>query len=157
MSKILKKSGKITAISVSTKKGEKKHNVSSAELILNYGVKGDAHAEADSVRQVSLLAQESIDKLKAKRPEISDTIAINPGDFAENITTSGICWPQIPIGTMVEIGTAELQITAIGKVCHSHCNIYKEMGDCVMPKEGVFAKVIKGGVISVGDLILVNG
>lgn len=128
----------IRAISISKEKGTKKENVKEAVLKEDYGIVGDAHAGSE--RQVSLLAEESIKKMK---------LNVGPGDFAENITTSGIDLMGLDIGARLKIGDAVLEITHKGKVCHARCNIYYQAGDCVMPKEGVFAKVVKGGRISV--------
>jgi MOSC domain-containing protein YiiM len=144
--------GKISAISISEKKGIPKSNVDCAELIENFGIKGDAHA-GKWHRQVSLLAMESIDTIRKKGlPDIK------PGDFAENITTEFINIPNIPIGTHIRMGkTAVLEITQIGKECHSKCKIHEITGDCVMPREGIFARVITGGIISTGDEIEILG
>lgn len=137
--------GTIIAISVSKNKGVKKLNVPSANLIAGHGFEGDAHA-GKWHRQVSLLAIESINKM------IEKGLAVGPGDFAENITTKGIDLLKLKIGDRVRIGkSAEIEITQIGKVCHERCAIYYEAGDCVMPREGIFAKVIKGGAARPGD------
>ena len=139
--------GTIVAVSVSENKGEKKKNVDSVELKEDFGIVGDAHAGTDK-RQVSLLAEESINKMKEKG------LDVKAGDFAENITTQGIDLIGLEIGTSLEIGDdVVLEISQIGKVCHTRCNIYYQAGDCVMPKEGIFGRVIKGGVIKPGDLI----
>lgn len=143
------KKGKIVAISISEKKGVKKKNVAQAIVKKNYGIVGDAHA--GSQRQVSLLADESIEKIKAKG------LGVAPGDFAENITTTGIVLSTLSIGTILSLGkSVVLEITQIGKVCHDRCYIYHSVGDCVMPKEGIFAKVVKGGTIKVCDEVSVN-
>jgi len=139
--------GKILAVSVSDRKGVRKTNVESARLIENWGIEGDAHA-GPGHRQVSLLAQESIAKIQAKG------LDVNAGAFAENITTAGIDLTSLPIGARLRIGGAEVEITQIGKECHSHCAIYYEAGDCVMPREGVFARVVRGGEIRPGDEIV---
>ncbi len=137
--------GRIKAISISEKRGTKKVNVPEAELKVDFGIVGDAHA-ANWHRQISLLGVESIDKMVAKGAQVS------PGNFAENITTEGIDLIEIPIGGRVRIGeNVEIEITQIGKECHSRCEIYEQVGDCVMPREGVFAKVISPGKIRVGD------
>lgn len=142
------KVGRVLAISVSDKKGTLKKNVDSAKLIEDWGIEGDAHA-GKWHRQVSFLATESIDKMReAGLPRL------RPGAFAENITTEFINIPMLKIGTIVKIGeSAELQITQIGKECHDKCAIYAQVGDCVMPREGIFAKVIKSGDIKVDDKI----
>lgn len=135
---------KIIAVCTSLHKGERKKNVGSAKLIENFGIEGDAHA-GPWHRQVSLLAQESIDKMVAKG------LDVGPGDFAENLTTKGIDLVHLPIGTKLKAGETLLEVTQIGKECHSRCAIYEQAGDCVMPREGIFVKVLKGGNIYVGD------
>lgn len=146
-----KQAGRIVAISISKKRGIPKSNVPSAKLIENFGIEGDAHA-GNWHRQVSFLAVESIDKMrKAGLPKL------RPGAFAENITTEFIDIPHLKIGTKIKIGQdAELEITQIGKECHTKCAIYVKVGDCVMPKEGIFAKVIKAGEIYSGDKVIVE-
>ncbi|OGU59027.1 MAG: molybdenum cofactor sulfurase [Ignavibacteria bacterium GWF2_33_9] len=140
--------GVITAISISRKKGIPKSNIESANLIEDFGIEGDAHATFGWHRQISLLAMESIEKMLEKLPKLT------PGIFAENITTTGLDLTAIKIGTKIKIGkSALLEITQIGKECHSKCAIYRIAGDCVMPTEGIFAKVIAGGYISVNDEI----
>lgn len=140
--------GKVKAISVSKKKGIPKSNVNSISLIENYGLEGDIHA-GDWHRQVSLLALESIQKMKDK-----GLPNLQPGIFAENITTEFIDIPNLKPGMLIKIGVnAELEITQIGKECHTKCGIYYKAGDCVMPKEGIFARVIKGGEIKINDKI----
>ncbi|HBG04535.1 MAG: molybdenum cofactor sulfurase [Geobacteraceae bacterium GWC2_58_44] len=138
--------GQIVAVSVSKAKGEKKTPSDSVHLRENYGIIGDAHA-GDWHRQVSLLAEESITKMR----ELG--LKVGPGDFAENITTQGIDLVNLPIGTRLGIGTVVLEISQIGKVCHTRCAIFYQAGDCVMPKEGVFATVLSGGVIRPEDEI----
>ena len=134
---------KVLAVCISENKGERKQPVESVELRENHGIVGDAHA-GDWHRQVSLLAQESIDKMRALG------LDVNAGDFAENITTSGIELVSLPIGTRLQIGETLLEVTQIGKECHTRCAIFYQAGDCVMPKEGIFAKVITGGMIRPG-------
>ncbi|MFC2092602.1 MOSC domain-containing protein [Bacteroidota bacterium] len=138
------------AISISKKKGIPKTNVDQAKLIKENGIKGDAHS-GNWHRQVSLLAFESIEKMrKAGLPNI------RPGAFAENITTQFIDIPNLSVGTRLKIGNdIELEITQIGKECHSKCSIFYEVGDCVMPREGIFARVTESGKITVGDGISV--
>lgn len=137
----------VVAVSVSDRKGVVKENVPVVELVVDHGVKGDVHAEGGT-RQVSLLAQESIDKMRAAGAEV------NPGDFAENITTKGLALDRLPVGTRLRLGgEAELTITQIGKACHHGCAIREQVGDCVMPREGVFARVDQGGVVRPGDVI----
>ncbi len=139
--------GRIKAISISEKRGTQKTNVPEAELKMDFGIVGDAHA-ANWHRQVSLLAIESIDKMVVMGAKVS------PGNFAENITTEGIELLKLPVGSKLGVGEdTELEITQIGKECHSRCEIFEQVGDCVMPREGVFTKVNKGGVIKLGDII----
>lgn len=140
--------GKIIAISVSEKKGVRKNNVNSAELKDDFGIVGDAHAGTKN-RQVSLLAIESIQKMQAKG------LKVKPGDFAENITTEGIDLLGLKLGDKLRIGAdILLEVTQIGKECHTRCNIYYQAGDCVMPKEGIFVKVLKGAEIKIGNQIV---
>ncbi len=142
---------RIIAVSVSDRKGEVKHNVPQARLLVEHGLEGDAHAEGGK-RQVSLLALESIDKMRAAGA------AVNPGDFAENLTTLGLDVCSLPLGTRLKVGPeVELEITQIGKACHKGCAIREKVGDCVMPREGVFARVLKGGMVAPGDTIEVLG
>lgn len=137
--------GIIKAISISDTKGTKKKNVPRAVCVENSGIENDAHA-GTPVRQISLLADESVEKIRKKMPEISS------GAFAENITTSGINLIKLAIGTKLKVGNdVILSVSQIGKECHSPCHIYKTVGDCVMPREGIFAVVIKGGAIKPGD------
>ena len=139
--------GRIRAISVSKKKGMQKANVPKAELQADFGIVGDAHA-GKWHRQVSLLAFESIDKMVAKGAKVA------PGNFAENITTEGIELLELSAGTRLKLGkSAELEITQSGKKCHGRCKIYEQAGDCIMPREGIFAKVTTAGQINVGDVI----
>ncbi|MDN5332160.1 MAG: molybdopterin adenylyltransferase [Tepidanaerobacteraceae bacterium] len=140
--------GRVVAVSISEKKGEKKQNVGKARLIEDFGLEGDAHAGSWH-RQVSLLAKESIEKMKKMG------LAVGPGDFAENITTEGIDLARLPVGTRLKIGDALLEVTQIGKECHSGCAIFKQVGQCIMPREGIFARVLRGGVVSEGDEIKV--
>jgi MOSC domain-containing protein YiiM len=138
--------GIVKAVCISENKGERKKPVESVELRENHGIVGDGHA-GDWHRQVSLLAQESIDKMRALG------LDVNAGDFAENITTTGIDLVSLPIGSRLQVGETLLEVTQIGKECHTRCAIYYQAGDCVMPKEGIFAKVITGGIIRPGDEI----
>jgi len=141
-------SGKVVSINISDKKGVKKKSVDKAILSENFGIKGDAHASGKWHRQISLLALESIEKMKSRG------LKVGPGDFAENITTYGIDLLSLPVGTRLRVGKdVELEVSQIGKVCHTRCAIYKQAGDCVMPREGIFAKVLKGGVVRKGDTI----
>jgi len=142
-------SATVLAVCISQNKGERKQPVAAVELVPDHGIAGDAHA-GDWHRQVSLLAQESIDKMRAMGLDVS------AGDFAENITTSGIDLVSLPIGSRLELGSVLLEVTQIGKECHTRCAIYYQAGDCVMPKEGIFARVLKGGVVTAGMAILVK-
>lgn len=139
--------GTIKAISISRKRGTRKSNVQTALLKGAFGIEGDAHG-GDWHRQISLLAQESIDKMKAKGADVG------PGDFAENITTEGIDLLSLDMGAMLKLGEeAQVEVTQFGKKCHSGCEIFEQIGDCVMPREGIFARVIKPGPIKPGDTI----
>ena len=142
--------GKVVSVNISPEKGEKKTPVSSGELIANFGLKGDGHM-GNWHRQVSLLAMESIEKMQ------KIGLSVSPGSFAENITTSGIDLPSLKIGQIIKIGEGiVLKVTQIGKVCHERCAIYYQAGNCVMPKEGIFAEVLKGGEVKAGDSIIVE-
>ncbi|MBI4843350.1 MAG: MOSC domain-containing protein [Nitrospirae bacterium] len=139
---------RIVSINISDKKGVRKKPVDQALIKENYGIEGDGHASEKWHRQVSLLALESIKKMQEMG------LKVGPGDFAENITTEGIDLPVLPIGTKITIGeNVEVEVSQIGKVCHDRCAIYHQAGDCVMPKEGIFVKALKGGVIKKGDEI----
>ncbi len=141
----------IIAVCKSDKKGTKKKDVREGLLKENFGLVGDAHADCCTHRQVSLLAVESIDKMRALGLELS------PGDFAENLTTEGIDLVSLPVGTRMSVGKQVLlEVTQIGKECHTKCAIYKQVGKCIMPEEGVFARVIKGGPVRAGDQIEVG-
>lgn len=138
----------VVSVNISSSKGEKKTPVFSGDVIEDHGFGGDAHA-GDWHRQVSLLATESIAKMQAAG------LNVDSGDFAENITTRGIDLVSLSIGTKLEVGKTLLEVTQIGKECHARCAIYYQAGDCVMPKEGIFARVISGGKIAAGDPIKV--
>lgn len=147
----MSQSGRIISVNVSKKVGMKKDPVSSGQLIEGHGIRSDAHA-GPYHRQISLLAQESIDKMRAKGADVA------PGSFAENLTTQGIDLPSLPVGTIIRTsGGATLEVTQIGKVCHDRCAIYAAVGDCVMPREGIFVRVLAGGVVSPGDTITITG
>ena len=136
---------KIESIAISKKKGTRKTRVEEAVLIAGHGLEGDAHA-GDWHRQVSFLSSESIGKARERGLDVTF------GDFAENIATSGIDWLNIPIGTRLTIGDSVLvEITQIGKECHNKCAIYYMAGDCIMPREGIFARVLEGGKVRAGD------
>lgn len=139
--------GKVVAINTSDKKGMRKKPIKEALIKADYGIEGDAHASSEWHRQVSLLALESIKKMQALG------LNVKPGDFAENITTEGLNLLELPIGTKMKVGEVEMEVSQIGKECHTRCAIYYQAGDCVMPKEGIFVKVIKGGKIKEGDKI----
>lgn len=140
--------GKILAVNISPKKGEKKNNIECGLFLENLGLENDAHAEADIIRQVSLLAKESIEKIRAKG------LDVRYGDFAENLTTEGLDLPSLPVGTRLKVGDKVLlEVSQVGKVCHNRCNIFYTVGDCVMPREGIFAKVLVGGEIKINDEI----
>uniref|UniRef100_A0A831XL76 MOSC domain-containing protein n=1 Tax=Geobacter metallireducens TaxID=28232 RepID=A0A831XL76_GEOME len=143
-------SAKVIAVCISENKGERKTPVASVELRENHGIVGDAHA-GEWHRQVSLLAAESIEKMRGMG------LDVDSGDFAENITTQGIDLPSLPVGTRLAVGETLLEVTQIGKECHTRCAIYHQAGDCVMPREGIFARVITGGVVRPGDAIAVMG
>lgn len=139
----------VTAINISERRGTIKHTVDHAELRIEHGIVGDAHAGSWH-RQISLLGQESIDKMTALGVE-----GLNPGKFAENLTTEGICLYELPVGTILEIGPCLVEVTQIGKKCHQHCEIYKKVGTCIMPREGIFVKVLREGTVHTGDDITV--
>ena len=142
--------GKVLAVNVSEEKGTKKTNIQSCDLLKDFGLKGDAHA-GPWHRQVSLLANESIDKMKAMG------LKVGYGDFAENITTEGVDLVHLPIGTTIRVGDSVLlRVTQIGKDCHERCAIYYQVGDCVMPKEGIFAEVLSEGEVKAGDEIIID-
>ncbi len=142
--------GKVLRVSISDEKGVPKRNVEEVRLLVEWGVEGDAHAGAWH-RQVSLLAMESIRKMQDKGLEV------RPGDFAENITTEGLDLISLPIGTRLKVGgEALLEVTQIGKECHAGCAIFQQVGQCIMPMEGIFARVIQGGKVRPGDLIQVT-
>jgi MOSC domain-containing protein YiiM len=138
--------GKVIAVCTSEKKGTRKRNVERARLQPEWGIVGDAHA-ANWHRQVSLLAWESIEKMRALG------LNVNVGSFAENITTEGLNLVEIPVGTRLRLGEALVEVTQIGKVCHERCAIYYQAGDCVMPREGIFVQVQEGGQVAVGDSV----
>ena len=137
---------RVVSVCISERKGERKVPVPSVALVADHGVRGDAHA-GDGHRQVSLLAVESIEKMRRKG------LTVSAGDFAENVTTEGILLPELPVGSRVRIGAAVLEVTQIGKECHARCAIYHQAGDCVMPREGIFARVVEPGEVSPGDAI----
>ncbi len=140
---------RIVAVCKSEEKGTRKEAVAEGLFKEGYGMIGDAHADSSTHRQVSLLAMESIDKMREMGFDLG------PGDFAENLTTEGLEVASLPVGTRISIGKdLVLEVTQIGKECHSGCAIFRQTGKCIMPKEGVFARVLRGGSVCVGDQIL---
>lgn len=139
----------VTAVCLSERKGTRKHPVPEIRLEVGTGVVGDAHA-GNWHRQVSLLPDESVDTMRATG------LTLHPGDFAENILTRGICLRTLPVGTMLQVGTALLCVTQIGKECHNDCEIRRLTGRCVMPTEGIFAVVVRGGTVRGGDAVTVR-
>lgn len=138
---------KIVAVCTSKEKGQRKKNTGQGMLVAEHGLEGDAHA-GPWPRQVSLLAIESISKMQAVG------LTVEPGDFAENLTTSGIDLSGLPLGTKLRIGDTALgEVTQIGKECHARCAIFFQAGDCVMPREGIFIRVLVGGPVRVGDAV----
>lgn len=136
---------RVVAVSASANKGEKKQNLAEAELLAGVGLAGDAHADG-SHRQLSLLALESINAMRELGADV------NPGDFAENITTEGLALHTLPLGAQIQIGNdVLLELTQIGKECHSGCAIQKQVGKCIMPRQGVFCRILKGGIVRPGD------
>ncbi len=138
--------GKIMAVNISEKKGTQKVNVHSAKVIEDFGIEKDAHA-GKWHRQVSLLSYQKIEDFKAKGAPVED------GAFGENLIVEGIDCRSLPVGTKLACNDVILEVTQIGKPCHSGCEIFKIMGDCIMPREGIFTRVLHGGVISEGDTI----
>lgn len=139
----------VTAVCISEKKGTRKHAVPSIEVKKDHGIVGDAHA-GNWHRQISLLADESVDTMRGKGVELQ------PGDFAENILTRGIKLNTLPVGTVLRVGETRLQVTQIGKECHNDCEIRRLVGTCVMPTQGIFAIVLTEGTIRPGDTISVE-
>lgn len=136
--------GKVIAVCTSPAKGTQKTNVKEAEFIEDYGIAGDAHA-GKWHRQVSLLSYDKIEEFRARGAEVED------GAFGENLVVEGIDFRSLPVGTRLCCGEVILEMTQIGKECHHGCQIYQKMGDCIMPREGAFARVIRGGKIRIGD------
>jgi MOSC domain-containing protein YiiM len=141
--------GKIVAICMSEKKGTQKKEINEINLVENFGLEGDAHG-GNWHRQVSLLSYESVEDFKKKGAEVDF------GSFGENLIVQGIDFPSLAVGKRITGENFELEVTQIGKECHTRCSIYAKMGDCIMPKEGVFAKVIKGGKIKKNDTIKIK-
>ena len=140
------RTGRVVAVCTSERKGTPKKDVGHGQLRVDWGLVGDAHA-GDWHRQVSLLAWESIEKMRAKG------LKVRAGSFAENITTEGIELHTLPIGTRLRIGDALAEVTQIGKICHDRCAIYYQAGDCVMPREGIFVRILEPGEVKVGDVV----
>jgi MOSC domain-containing protein YiiM len=140
------RSGKVVAVSTSGRKGEKKTPVPSVTLLEEHGVRDDAHA-GPGHRQVSLLASESVEKMRGRG------LTVGPGDFAENVLVEGFDLLGVRVGDRIRVGEAVLEISQIGKECHNRCAIFLQAGDCVMPREGVFARVIRGGKVEPGDAV----
>lgn len=138
----------VVAVCISERKGVRKHEVPYLDVRKNHGIEGDAHA-GDWHRQISMLADESIDTMRACG------LTLTPGAFAENIVTRGIVLPKLPVGTLLQVGPTQLRVTQIGKECHNDCAIKKATGKCVMPTEGIFVVVEKEGRIAAGDTITV--
>ena len=139
----------VLAVCISEKKGTVKHPVPEIQLKIDHGIVGDAHA-GNWHRQVSLLADESVERMRQRFPDIPT------GAFAENILTQGIALSKLPIGTKLRVGQVLLQVTQIGKECHADCAIRRQVGDCVMPREGIFTKVLEEGSIRPGDEITIE-
>ena len=144
----MENNGRVVAVCISERTGIPKRQIEEGSLRENWGLEGDAHA-GEWHRQVSLLAMESIDKMRAKG------LKVHPGSFAENITTEGLELYTLPVGTRMRLGSALAEVTQIGKVCHDHCAIYRLAGDCVMPREGIFVKILEPGAVSVGDAVTI--
>ena len=136
--------GKIIAVCTSPEKGTQKPNVGSALLVEDWGIQGDAHA-GKWHRQVSLLSYDRVEEFRARGAQVE------PGAFGENLLVEGFDFKSLPVGTRFGCNGAVLELTQIGKQCHAHCQIYRQVGDCIMPREGVFTRVLRGGVVRVGD------
>jgi MOSC domain-containing protein YiiM len=141
------KKGRIISVNISETRGVRKTPIDSIEIKVGLGIVGDAHAGPDPIRQISLLAMESIDKMLARG------LDVHPGDFAENITTEGIELYTLPVGTRMRSGTVEFEVTQIGKECITRCAIFYQAGDCVMPREGIFVRALSPGTLRPGDSI----
>ncbi|MGN0290045.1 MAG: MOSC domain-containing protein [Lachnospiraceae bacterium] len=136
--------GKVIAVCISEEKGTQKKNVGSARFLENWGIEGDAHG-GKWHRQVSLLSHDRVEEFRSRGAKVDE------GAFGENLVVEGFDFKLLPIGTRFKCNDVVLELTQVGKECHSHCEIYKVMGDCIMPREGVFTRVLHGGNISVGD------
>ena len=142
--------GKIIAVCTSPEKGTQKQNVGSALLVEDWGIQGDAHA-GKWHRQVSLLSYDRVEEFRTRGAQVE------PGAFGENLLVEGFDFKSLPVGTRFGCNGAVLELTQIGKQCHAHCQIYRQVGDCIMPREGVFTRVLHGGTISVGDELTMEG
>jgi TatD DNase family protein len=140
--------GKIIAVCISEKKGTQKKPVESAEFVQAHGIEGDAHA-GNWHRQVSLLSFDKIEEFRARGGKV------DYGAFGENLVVEGIDFARLPVGKFLKCGCVSMRITQIGKECHKHCAIFEQTGDCIMPREGVFAEILKGGKIQTGDELIV--
>ncbi len=138
--------GNVIAVCISEQKGTQKKNVGTARVLEDWGIEHDAHA-GKWHRQVSLLSLERIEEFRARGAQV------DYGAFGENLVVSGYDFKTLPIGTKFRCNDVLLELTQVGKECHSHCEIYKVMGDCIMPREGVFTRVLRGGTVSVGDTL----
>ena len=136
--------GRVVSVNTSEVTGEKKEPQPQVELVAEHGIRGDAHA-GDWHRQVSLLAMESIQKMRDCGADVG------PGAFGENVTTEGVVVHELPVGTRLRLGDSLCEVTQIGKVCHDRCAIFRQVGDCVMPREGIFVRVLEGGTLQAGD------
>lgn len=137
---------KVESVNISDKKGIQKHPVDEIELVEQMGIRGDAHA-GPWHRQVSFLSAEAVDRFKERYPKVE----IFSGAFGENIVTRGVEWAEAQVGHKIRINAAELEVTQIGKTCHDHCAIYEATGECIMPTQGIFARVIRGGKVRAED------
>ena len=140
---------KVVSINVSAVTGVKKQPVQEGNFVVGYGIEGDAHGGKSPIKQVSFLAKESADKMRA------EGLTLKHGDFAENVTTEGIELYTLPVGTRLKIGNTLHEVSQIGKTCHTGCAIKEATGYCIMPTEGIFTKIIEGGMIHIGDEITV--
>ena len=146
--------GRVIAVCISEKKGTQKRNVGSARFVADWGIEGDAHA-GKWHRQVSLLSAEKINDFRVHLGFRARGASVENGAFGENLVVAGYDFKALPIGTKFRCNDVVLELTQIGKECHSHCEIYKAMGECIMPREGVFTRVLHGGTVSVGDELTV--
>lgn len=135
---------KVIAVCISEKKGTQKHPVDVAHVVEDWGIQNDAHA-GKWHRQVSLLSYDRVEEFRARGAQVE------PGAFGENLLVEGFDFKSLPVGTRFGCNGAVLELTQIGKQCHAHCQIYRQVGDCIMPREGVFTRVLRGGVVRVGD------